>query len=508
MERTYDAVVIGSGFGGSVAALRLAEAGHSVLILERGQNYSAGDFPRNIQKTKEILWQSAKSSEFNGLFDIKFYADMGVVSASGVGGGSLIYASVHVKPSAEVFDDPGWPDDINLTTLEPYFQKVDRELSLEVAPKDLDIPKRDYFHQASRSLNVDVIDPTQAIDWDNCRLCGECEVGCQYGSKLSLDKTYLQKAQKLGTEIRANAQVTFVEPNFHGYMVHFLDLKNKRIRRQVKAKIVVVSAGTLGTNELLLRCRDVYETLPNISNQLGVGFSANGDFLGSIRNSEFSLNPWIGQDVTSIAKIKHNDGYFTLAAPSYNQAISNVLALMGQPQGKMLRFIGPIVWKHFNGVLPWAMSKGLINNPIKSKLSSDPDNFTNLFSMGRDNANGVIKLNNQKLEIEWNYYQENRELIDAMIKTMKEYAKAYGGEFSPMMTWNMSERPLVFHPLGGCRMSPRAEEGVVSLSGEVHGYPGLYVSDASLIPSSIGYNPVMTITALAEHNAERMIDSI
>lgn len=508
MDRIYDVIVIGSGFGGSVTALRLAESGLSVLVLERGKNYSAGDFPRDMQDTPAILWRTAEDHQHQGLYDMRSYSDVGVVTASGVGGGSLIYANVHMKPDAAVFENTDWPAEITLETLEPYYQKVTDELSLKPIPAEYDIPKRDLFHKASSELAVECIDPPQAIDWGTCKLCGECELGCIHNSKQSLDKTYLNKAMRLGAEIRANSEVSFIEPSFNGYLVHFRDLNHQAAKRQIKAKYVVVSAGTIGTNELLLKCRDMYETLPDISQHLGIGFSANGDFIGSIQNASESLSPWRGPDVTSVAKFSHDKQFFTLAAPSYSQAVGSVLATMGQPGGKFLRFVGPVMWQHFNGLLPWAMRKGLINKPLKTRFSTDPDRFTNLFAMGRDNANGVLRLNKQKLEISWDYYEENQSLINAMISKMKEFAQAYGGEFSPMLTWNMAERPIVVHPLGGCRMASEPEKGVVSLTGEVHGYPGLFVADASLIPTSLGYHPAMTISALVEHNCQLMIESL
>jgi len=285
----YDAVVIGSGFGGSINALRVARSGRQVLVLERGRRYRPGEFPRDVSDVHRLFWRYPRHPEFRGLYDVRFFSGLAAVVASGVGGGSLIYANIHIRPDADVFDDPRWPASINRGTLDRHYDTVAQMLQIAPVPLHLDLPKRVAFVEAARRLGHAVFDPDEAIKWkaddasdrSACRLCAECEFGCQYGAKSTLDLTYLAEAERLDAVVRPEAYVTHVERAIGGYRVHFRDTSRGDGApgdEAVLGRRVVVSAGTLGTNELLLRCRDVSRTLPRLSSRLGHGYSANGDF--------------------------------------------------------------------------------------------------------------------------------------------------------------------------------------------------------------------------------------
>ena len=214
----YDVVVIGSGFGGAITALRLAEAGQSVLILERGKHYKPEDFPRDIKKTDELLWTYPKKKTMQGLYDVRFHSDIATISASGVGGGSLIYANIHYRPQAKIFDDARWPDEINLNSLETYYQRVADKLDLSPLPKNIPLRKRDVFIDAANKMNRPVFDVPMAVAWSGnpgegrqaCQMATECEFGCRYGAKNSLDFNYLAHAQQLGAKIQARCLVSHI----------------------------------------------------------------------------------------------------------------------------------------------------------------------------------------------------------------------------------------------------------------------------------------------------------
>lgn len=505
----YDVVVVGSGFGGSVSALRVAQAGKSVLVLERGKDYQSHDFPRDMQDVNSVLWQYPRRPDSQGLFDIRFLSDVGVTCSAGVGGGSLIYSNIHVRPDSTVFDSPRWPEEITLKSLTPYYDKVASILDVCPIPKDIVLPKRDLFWDCAKHLNVEIFDPDQAVNWQRCEYCGECAFGCKHNAKNSLQSTYLRQATDAGADIQAQALVTIIEPTFKGYYVHYRDLKNGGVKKQIKTRRVILAAGTLGTNELLFRNRDSYKTLGDLSRKLGEGFSVNGDFLGTIQNAIKLRKPWLGPDVTSVMKFDRNDTSFTLALPTFNQASQEVLASLGQREGRLLRFIGPIIWRFMPSMLPWAMDKGYLSHPMNppGPNAGPAEHFTNLFAMGRDNANGRLLLQRDRLDMEWDFYRENKGMVQEMITAMHEIADYYEGQFSPFVTWNMSHKPYTAHPLGGCAMSDSIQTGVISATGEVHDYPGLYVCDGAMIPTALGYHPVMTITALAERNAEALVDS-
>jgi cholesterol oxidase len=512
----FDAVVIGSGFGGSINALRLAQAGKSVVVLERGKRYEPTTFPRDVRDVDNLLWRYPIRQQAQGLYDVRFFSGIGAVVASGVGGGSLIYANIHIRPDSIVFDDPRWPREINRRSLDPYYDRVQHELQISPLPEDIKLSKRDAYRLAAKKAGRQIFDPDQAVSWkvasgpgrQACQLVAECEFGCPHGSKNTMDLTYLAKAEQLGARVNPGCYVRYVEPYESGYLVHYRTTTTST-DRVVYGRCVVLSAGTLGTNEILLRSRDTYRKLPNLSDQLGHGYSGNGDFLGSIQNAQQDLRPWEGPDVTSVIRYFDSPPQFTMAAPTFSRPVMTVLASLGQSDGGWLRFLGPILWPFMGRLLPWALGKGLLSTPRNPPglNAGDPAHMTNLFAIGRDNANGTMELKRSALDIKWNYAAENSTLIEKMMAAMGEINNAYGGTFAPLTTWGIFRRIFTVHSLGGCRLSESPQTGVVSPRGEVHGYPRLFVADGSVIPTSIGFHPVMTISAISEYIAEAVANS-
>jgi cholesterol oxidase len=514
-RQTFDAVVVGSGFGGAINALRLAEAGRSVLVLERGRRYRPGDFPRDVRQVDRLFWRHPKRAAARGLYDMRFLSGIGVIAASGVGGGSLIYANIHIRPDPVVFEDPRWPRSINRATLDPYYDKVARMLGVAPLPDDLSVPKRDAFRAAAKRRGWPTFEPDQAVAWRGpmaegqkaCELRSECEFGCNLGAKNTLDFNYLAQAQKLGARVEPNIRVSHVAPEKGGYRVFFEEL-DSRAQGSFVASRVVLSAGTLGSNEILFRSR-ANGTLPKLSDRLGRGFSGNGDFLGNIQNSTTDLQPWRGPDVTTVARFFDAAPQFTLAAPGFNEAAMRVLASFGQPGVSWLRPFGRWIWPGLNWLLPFAFERGWMSQPsrIPMRLAGNPARMTNLFAIGRDNAGGVVRWRGDQVDVEWDFARENAELIARMTSTMQALGEEYGGRFAPLPTWELCRKTLTVHPLGGCRLSDSPEQGVVSPHGEVHGYPGLFVADGSVIPTAIGFHPAMTISAVAERIAEAVAAS-
>jgi cholesterol oxidase len=509
----YDVAIVGSGFGGSINALRLAEAGRSVVVLERGRRYMPGEFPRDVRDTNALLWRYPRKSRSTGLYDICFFSSLAAVVASGVGGGSLIYANIHIRPDPSVFEDSRWPAEVRRPNLDPYYDRVARELDVSPLPTDVELTKRDAYRAAARSVGHEVFDPDQAVSWSapgeegrqSCQLVAECEFGCQYGAKNTLDFTYLAGAERHGAEIRAGAFVTHVEPIRDAYRVHYREVLSGATR-VVEAPRLVLAAGTLGTNELLLRCRDVERTLPQLSPRLGHGYSANGDFLGSIEGSEIDLDPWHGTDVTSVVSYFDREPRFTMAAPTFNRSVMAVLTSLGQGKGRLSRPLAGLLWPLFGAAVPVALRLGLLSRPWRLPLRAplDPDRTTFLFAIGQDDAGGTLRLRRRKLDVEWDYAARNQRLIERMEVAMADVNREYGGAFAPLFTWLLFRRITTVHSLGGCRMAESADRGVVSPEGEVFGYPGLFVADGSIVPSSIGFHPAMTISALAERISDHV----
>ncbi len=512
----FDAVIVGSGFGGSIAALRLAEAGRSVLVLERGRRYRPGEFPRDVTDVDTLLWDYPRRRNSRGLYDLRFFSGIGVVAASGVGGGSLIYANIHIRPDPVVFDDPRWPASITRQSLDPYYDRVAGMLGVSPVPLDVALPKRDAYRAIADKLGREVFDPDEAVSWRQppgstqatCQFVAECEFGCQFGAKRSMDLTYLARAEELGAVVRTGAQALYVRPDHdHGYSVVYRDLSDGTVTEVAGAR-VVLSAGTLGTNELLLRS-SAAGLLPRLSPALGRGFSGNGDFLGSVQNATLDLEPWRGPDVTSVIRYFDEQPHFTMAAPTFNKPVMEVLASLGQTNARWLRPLAPILWPRLGGLLRWAMRKGLLSKPARfpGAHAGNAAHLTNLFAIGRDNAGGTARLKRGRLDIRWAYERENKPLIARMEAAMAEVGEGYGGTVASLVTWSAFRRIITVHPLGGCRVADSPADGVVSPQGQVHGYPGLFVADGSVIPSSIGFHPVMTISAMAERISEAAVHS-
>ncbi|MDO3634620.1 GMC oxidoreductase [Mycolicibacterium arseniciresistens] len=511
----FDAVVVGSGFGGSIAAHRMAEAGHSVMVLERGRHYRPGQFPRDVTDIDALFWRQRRRKQATGLYDLRFFSGGGCVVAAGVGGGSLVYAGVNVRPVQKVFDDPRWPAGTSRHSLDPYYDRVAKMLEVAPLPVGERVPKREVFRYAGEQMGRPVVDPDESVRWpartallasprrQPCVYCAECEFGCQVGAKHTADSTYLAEARARGAVVRPGRVVVGLRAVTDGYAVTHRDVVTGTQEVTV-ARRVVLAAGTLGTTELLLRCRDVDKTLPLLSHALGQGFSANGDFLGSIHRADVDLSPNFGPDVTSVMHFFDQAPEFTLAAPTFNEAVMKALANLGQPSARILRPFAPLLWR----LLPWAVPQmfahGLLSRPLKYLAPGRLDwrRSTNLFGIGRDNANGRLHLTTRGLDMTWDYGTENAELIERQQQAMHSLTDYYGGTFAPLIFWNAFRRTVTVHPLGGCRMSDSPTTGVVNAAGEVHSYPGLFIADGSVVPASIGFHPAMTISALAERTCD------
>jgi cholesterol oxidase len=186
-----------------------------------------------------------------------------------------------------------------------------------------------------------------------------------------------------------------------------------------------------------------------------------------------------------------------------------VLASLGQGEGRALRRAAPALWPRLGTVVRWALRRGLLSGPVRfpGPQAGAPGRMTNLFAIGRDNAGGTMGLRNGRVDIAWDYERENAVLVSRMEAAMRDVAAEYGATFAPILTWNVFRKIVTVHPLGGCRLAESDRLGVVSPEGEAFGCPGLYVADGSLVPTAIGYHPVMTISALAERVADAAVAS-
>jgi cholesterol oxidase len=522
----YDVVVIGSGFGGAITACRLAQAGRSVAVLERGRRWTPAAFPRSpAQVARDAFWDP-RAGRF-GMVEYRAFRGMHVIEGSGVGGGSLHYFNVHLRPPASVFRSPPWSPGIDRARLGPYYDLAEGMLDAAalVPPTGRELPPRTVaFQEACRragrraelvKIAVHTGAPRRNPDGGaaqlGCDYSGTCLLGCAAQAKNTLDLTYLPLAERHGAEIHPLHLVRRIEPlGTGGYRVGFdrllPDRPAAREPGHVDAETVVVAAGTLGTNELLLRCRDQHATLPGLGPALGRGFSGNGDLLLAGTLTRRDVDAGRGPSITAGVDF---------GAPGRERYVED------------LGFADPLLW-FIEGMLAnatptlnllrWAklFLRGRFGlSGATDRLSHERERlfgggrtrgFLPFLGMCEDAADGRFVLTRDgELDLRWNPRRSLRAFL-ALEDAMRELSDALGGEYVASPLWKPPVRELLTaHPLGGCRMASDPRAGVVNPRCQVHGHPGLYVVDASVVPTSLGRNPTATISALAERAAFLMV---
>lgn len=524
MKDVYSAVVVGSGFGGAVAACRLSQAGLDVAILERGKRYPRGSFPRDYKNLSAgWLWPLGQ-----GLFDLKPLHEMQIVQAAGWGGGSLIYANVHLRPVPDVFAQ-GWPAGYDRPSLDPYYDLVAYMLDVkpitamtgELPPKTRLMAKMaDKLGRSAQfcypNIAVELDHPGEVrpnkfgVPQGGCAHCGECDVGCNEHAKNTLDVNYLALAERAGADVATLAEVVRIEPAGRpgdpAYKVVFRDHAAGGVERSVVGKRVFVCAGAVNSTELLLRCRDEYRTLPDLSDQLGHRYSGNGDFLAATYETETPFEPSNGPTITTGIVYDHGEGdervWLILQDGGFPKEIAAMTELLNPASPKA-------GWlKEADSFLRADLARAISDEvkKIEDSAAADAKKTSIFLVMGRDTATGRVSLVpfTNTLRVEWDL-PKNLPLYEGATCLVTDLAKALGGSLELNPFWKRLHVPVSVHNLGGCTMAGSREEGVTSAEGEVYGYPGLYVLDGAILPSATGVNPSSTIAAVAERNVESII---
>jgi cholesterol oxidase len=505
-----------------------------------------------VRRPKHVSKLVEEPGNHLGLFDVRNYEHMDVVIGAGLGGGSLIYANIFLIPPDDVFDQR-WPDTCKKGRLVPYYQVAKEVLGSRPIPRNGD-PRRNvartrlYEEVARRTdrtselLDINVFfgkDPTnpplaigeQQVNGygalqTSCVYCGECIIGCNYHAKNTLDLNYLYAAEKYyGADIRTeHLAVKIVQVNnssedapsadgSHGYRVYYRDLGGQAGGTQaILTKRVILSAGTLGSTELLLRSKLAQKTLPRISEKLGYSFSGNGDFLEFVLGSAQPANPNYGPTITQ--RIDHNlfQNFDRRRAFLIEDASYPALLAWFVEGFKPRSFWLPAVRRVLRDL--WARvrtgkSPGRIGYALSDILSGDLSyNCCVLLCMGLDESNGIMTLGpDGSLAVDWPY-EDSLPLYTAILDAGKQFRDAVNGKaFFPLPTWDCPIRNnITVHPLGGCVLADDRSKGVTSADlstfGQVFGYKGLYVADGSIVPTAVGANPTATISALCEMEAE------
>jgi cholesterol oxidase len=517
----FDIIVIGSGFGGSVAACRLAEAGARVLVLERGRRWDRTSYPSVTGK--DWFWHQHDPANANGWIDLRVFPDIAVAQGAAVGGGSLIYANISAVPPRSVFAQ-GWPPEITYDELAPHYATVGSVMNVQTVPGNQWTQRMHLMRDAAaaigaadrfRLLDLAVsFDPAfdssvsgpadtsrtswhknaQGIEQGTCVHCGNCDIGCPVDAKNTLDRTYLALAEAKGTDIRPLHLVTGIEQDGGGWRVRFDRLDGgRRQPDSASAGIVVLAAGSLGSTDMLLRCRDVLGTLPNVSPRLGHGWSSNGDFLTPALYGDRRPEPSHGPTITCAIDFldRSRDGQsFWIQDGGFPNLLADLAtsAASAHPAAQLL--------------FDWLRNELLAKAPLSNVMP--------WFAQGVDAANGQLHLHRRlgvfgdwELGLHWDI-AASRKLMDTIVDTHRTLSQATGGTPLVPPTWSLLHYLITPHPLGGCGMGTGRENGVVDHCGEVFGHPNLFVLDGAIVPEAVGVNPSRTIAALAER-ASRMI---
>lgn len=516
----FDVIVIGSGYGGAVAAYRFAEAKMRVLVLEKGYVHRAPIMPRG----QESEWNPA-GKRFGPHTVTHLSSRVTAWTGTAFGGGSIVNAAVMIRK--DHFEN--WPGAITRQRLDPYYDLAERMLGASVYPVQEDgspykeTVKTMAMLRAAAKLGTRAVMPPLAITFRQpgqtagsrrlnqfgaaqvgCRQCGECSLpGCNHGAKNSLDYNYLHGAQKLGACVIVGAQVDKIEPfvdcapnrGESRYAVVAVDSKSGLTKRFM-ARFVVVSAGAIGSSELLLRNKYVHKTLPNLSDCLGQQYTTNGTFIGFAVRSKMPLDPAGGPEITAGLDFPGADGRsqgHLIFDGSFNGFNYETFYITG----RLVRMSNVLI-KAVSACFKLAERLKLVV----------PRTTLPLLVIGRDRAVGTFSLNDRgRLQTNLNP-DDNASFYARANAHMRKFARQMGTRFLPFPLWSLQSKIDVPHNLGGVPMGESVHDGVVDDLGRVFGYPNLMVLDGSIIPASMGANPALTIAALAERAMSRVIPLI
>ena len=512
----YDFVIIGSGFGGSVSALRLAEKGYRVAVLEAGKRFEDKDFASSNWQLSKFLW--APALRCFGILRISNLPDMMILSGAGVGGGSLCYANTHLEPPQVVFQSPLWPKGFDRAgKLAPHYATARKMLGVtrlaEPSPADVEIFKlakalgrQDTFKLQDVAVYFGRPGQTVSDPYFNgkgpprtgCINCGGCMVGCRHNAKNTLVKNYLYLAEQLGVKIFPETKAKLIRPSQNHYLVETscptsLTLSPKRVFR---ARKVILSAGVLGTLELLFQCR-ARGTLEHLSPMLGRRVRTNSESLTGVSSlspgSDLSKGVAITSsifpdDVTHIEPVRY---------PKRSDLMSLLTTIM-PPGGCSTKRKSQWLRQAFNHPLDlfrahwpfgWARKTIILlvmqtlDNSIQLKMRRSKV-FPWLKSFISRPEKGSVKSPSCIQQA-----QRATEILASIMHGLPQNAIAE----------IFFEKGTTAHILGGCVMGDSPRQGVVDRYNQVFGHPGLYVIDGSMIPANLGVNPSLTITAMAEH---------
>jgi len=519
----YDWLVIGSGFGGSVSALRLAEKGYRVGVLEQGKRYLDHEYAASTWQLRRWLW--APAIGLRGIFRLTPFKDAFIASGTAVGGGSTVYANTLYRASPAFFANPQWHDmDDWAAVLAPHYDTAERMLGVQEVPRDSD--GQQLLKEVGREFGVEqtftrtpvgvffgkpgttVPDPYfggEGPDRTGCTFCGACMVGCREGAKNTLLKNYLWFAEKRGAEVIAEREVVDIRPigatdGSEGYVVttqHPGAWLRKR-RRSFTTRGIVMSAGALGTNRLLAKCK-LDGSLPHVSDRLGQLVRTNSESILAVTLPQGMARPW--NDVAISSSI-HTSADTHIEFVTYGKSGDAMALLFTLLTGKGSRVTRPLAWlgnvlRHPLTFLRTLWPVGWSKRTVIFLVMQTLDNAIS-FRARRGLFGGV------SLSTEQDPEKPNPTFIEAGNRAAAWLAQKTGGYGQSMVLEAWANIPTTAHILGGAVIGRDAASGVVDRDSRLFGYRNFLVCDGSTVPANPGVNPSLTITAMSEYAMSRV----
>ncbi|UYL09071.1 GMC family oxidoreductase [Bdellovibrio sp. SKB1291214] len=530
LREYYDVLVIGSGYGGSISAARLAGTCR-LAVIERGPERPPGSF---VEKFNQVRRDIRCARHPLGLFEIHANHEMDVLNGNGLGGTSLINAGAMVRPDRDTFRSPHWPaaivEEVQSGAFEKYYSRVKQVLQGQAYNSErLQSAKVRAQEYAADKLGVNLIYPPiavnlygqqrqqQGVTQPRCIECGNCCSGCNTGAKNTLNMNYLPLAKNQGAEIYTQMEVLWIEKLDRGYKVHclYVSKNGERVRKSIIAGKVILSAGTMGSSRVLLVSQ---EQGLSLSGQLGKRFSGNGDVLGLSFNTAYRTNA-IGFSSASKIRVDMKPGAVIYSIADYRNR-KNLFDRFIIEEGTFPgAFAIPL--RLAMGVAKWKISAARYLRVARDiVLSKDIEkgalNYSMVYlGMGHDRADGKLKLDRKgRIRVIWPEVKSDP-IYPTIDRAMKRQSEALGGNFvmNPRTLLINGKNLVTVHPLGGCVMADSVKDGVVNQWGQVYQadgtlHEGLYVLDGSIVPTALGVNPLLTISALAERAVERIRNQI